>query len=139
MENITDVNLELIKKLTIHDVRIISDLRNIAEQASKSEMMIKRTYTFMIGQEEIEIIPDKEKISKSGTWTASYRYEKYCINCTEEKIFKLFKAEYLMDHGMKNLVYEEMGLEEKQLKETCKLFNDFLKRTENLYDNVQKK
>ena len=48
MENITDVNLELIKKLTIHDVRIISDLRNIAEQASKSEMIIKKTYTFMI-------------------------------------------------------------------------------------------
>ena len=122
----TNVNLNLIKNLTIHDVRIISDLRMIADRASKSEIMIRKVYTFMIGQQELELISEKEKISKDGMWTASYKYEKYTCMCSEEEIFKLFKAQYLLEHGMKNLVYEERGLDEKELIETCNLFNDFI-------------
>ncbi len=133
MENGTEVTLELIRRLTINDVRILSDLKLIAEKAAKAEQMIRKIYTFMIGQEELDVYEESETLSKDGTWTAQYNYEKYTVVCSEDQIFKLFKAEYLMEHGMKNLAIKEIGLEEKPLKNTCKFFNSFIDRTEKMY------
>ena len=128
------MNHETIKKicaLTAKEIRLISELGPVAEEAGKLAEDVGNAYVFKIGQTTVDL-QDAGTLTRDGVWQISIDSgESVQVECTEEGIFKILREEYLIKNG-----YIE-ATEGKRL--TVGAFRRFANHTQKMLDQSELK
>lgn len=131
-----------IMSLTADEVRVASCLQKAADEAKEAAELVRKTYRcFGIGEEKIEIWHDSERnnfeyLTYTGVWQARYQNYACEVECSEDEIFKCFKAEYLLENGFVRECDIGFSAEERELKRTCEYFRKFLENTRAKYEQL---
>ena len=123
---------ENILKLGLNEIILINGLEKAAREAKEAAKIIRETYTFMAGKEKTEVYHDKasnnvEFYTRDGVWEVRYLDQEYDVPCTEEELFKYFRAEYMVDE--KFIDTPEM----REMKLVCSYLRSFISRTKKIY------
>lgn len=123
---------ENILKLGLYEITLINGLEKPAREAKEAAKIIRETYTFMAGKERTEVYHDKtsnnvEFYTRDGVWEARYLDQEYDVPCTEEELFKYFRAEYMVDE--KFIDTPEM----REMKLVSSYLRKFVSRTREVY------
>ena len=119
-------NDSILLQLTTDEIIALESLVKLAKEAKEVAKLIKGKYRFGIGEEKIVIWNDgynEENFTIDGVWNAEYLNEKYSVECTEEGIYDVFRAQFLYDNNYSK---------DLQLKEKSKAavhFREFVKHT----------
>ena len=89
--------------LTAKELEIAIKLSEIKNEAERTVKKIEEGYRcFGIKQEKIRLWSDDynaEFLTHDGVWQARYLHETYDVECSVERVYELFKLEYLMKIG----------------------------------------
>ena len=128
--------LDMLKDVTIGEVEKLAELIDLSRQAIRAANTIKYAYTFAIGENCIKVFSNDEgheKLTHSGIWQATYTKKTYEVACTQEEIFRLYKAEWLVKNCFAEKKTKEGVLTpEGTLAEACPHFRAFVLRAEDI-------
>ena len=133
-------DMNKIMSLNADEILIINGLQDVAKEAKEAAELIRKTYVFHIGEDIIEVRHDRdmnnfEYLTHDGVWQARYLHQSYDIKCSEDEIFKYFRAEYLVENGFAPELSGSYYTEEGEMKSICRYFRSFLNRTREIYEN----
>ena len=123
-----------INSLTNDDIIIINKLLRISDEAKRiSELIRDHFRCFSWGQTKVavyndEILRKTEYLTYDGIWIAAYPNLYLEVDCSEEGLYEVFKADYLLSHGF---VHEgDEGVDEAFLQKamSAKYFKVFVDR-----------
>ena len=126
--------LENILALSVNEIIILNDLADVAKKAKKDAEIIRKAYanSFGIGEDKIEVWRDRdcnnyEYLTHSGVWQARYLHQSYDVRCTEDEIFRYYRAEYLIENGFEKETNGNCYTEAGELKFIVRYFHSFVR------------
>lgn len=123
-------SLGWLQGVTEEEIIIIKGLCDAAKEACEVEFFIREAYkNFENSHEIVNSFPNghrchNEKLYFQGIWRIEYPNHGFGVLAEKEDIFKLFRAEFLVQNQ-----YVTEGMPEAEMARNCKVFRVFLRKT----------
>lgn len=131
-------DVEKIKSFTVDEIIIMNELLDVAKEAKEAAKLICDTYQFPMREDKITVWSDEhnaEYLTHNGVWQARYLHQQYDVDCSEDSIFKYFKAEYLVSNGFCKEYNGCYTTEEGDMAKIAGYFRVFVANTLKLASN----